>query len=106
MRKLILKPSNYLFLQMISLGSIVVCCFNYSVCGAEPLSPIQLSDVTKETGVSFVHTDGSSGKRYIVETVASGLATFDYNNDGLIDILFLNGTSLPEASPQLSLIHI
>ncbi|MBT5705566.1 MAG: CRTAC1 family protein [Verrucomicrobia bacterium] len=87
---------------MISLGSIVVCCFNYSVCGAEPLSPIQLSDVTKETGVSFVHTDGSSGKRYIVETVASGLATFDYNNDGLIDILFLNGTSLPEASPQSS----
>ena len=57
--------------------------------------PIQLRDVTATTGVEFVHTDGSSGKRYIVETVASGVATFDYNHDGLIDILFLNGAPLP-----------
>jgi hypothetical protein len=58
-------------------------------------SPIQLSDVTRLTGIGFVHTDGSSGRHYIVETVASGLATFDYNNDGKIDILFLNGAPLP-----------
>jgi len=58
---------------------------------------IRLSDVTGVTGITFTHSDGGEGKhRYIVESVASGLATFDYNNDGLIDILFLN----------LSLIHI
>src|SRR4051812_17579420 len=56
--------------------------------------PIQLHDVTKATGISFVHTDGSSGNRYIVETVASGLALFDYNNDGYVDIYFLNGAPL------------
>src|SRR5436190_18764459 len=61
---------------------------------AEAPSPIQLHDVTKATGISFVHTDGSSGNRYIVETVASGLALFDYNNDGYVDIYFLNGAPL------------
>ena len=64
------------------------------LAGAEPPCPIQLHDMTKESGVTFVHTDGSSGQRYIVETVCCGLATFDYDNDGDIDIYFLNGARL------------
>jgi len=64
--------------------------------------PIVLRDVTRETGIDFRHTDGSSGRRYIVEYVASGLATFDYDNDGLIDIYFLNGRPLPGAKPDPS----
>ncbi|MHB8901333.1 MAG: FG-GAP repeat domain-containing protein, partial [Thermoguttaceae bacterium] len=55
---------------------------------------IMLRNVTARSGVDFIHTDGSSGKRYIVETVASGLATFDYNHDGLTDIYFVNGAPL------------
>ena len=58
-------------------------------------SPIQFRDVTKATGIAFVHQDGSSGRRYIVETVASGLALFDYDGDGDEDIYFLSGTALP-----------
>ncbi|MGQ9576191.1 MAG: CRTAC1 family protein [Thermoguttaceae bacterium] len=57
-------------------------------------SSLLLRDVTARTGVHFLHTDGSGGKRYIVETIASGLATFDYDGDGLIDIYFLNGAPL------------
>jgi hypothetical protein len=60
-----------------------------------------LRDVTVQTGITFRHTDGSSGKLYIVETVASGLATFDYNGDGLIDVYFLNGRPLPGARADL-----
>ena len=60
--------------------------------------PIQLQDVTRETGITFVHTDGSSGNRYIVETVASGLALFDYDKDGDVDIYFLNGAPLRGSS--------
>jgi hypothetical protein len=61
---------------------------------ARPQGPIVLRDVTAQTGIAFRHSDGSSGRRYIVETVASGLATFDYDGDGLIDIYFLTGTPL------------
>ncbi|GAB6166119.1 hypothetical protein JCM19992_21190 [Thermostilla marina] len=84
----------------VSLSSVV-----YLGCGerAQELSPgpsdsagkIVLRDVTTESGIDFVHTDGSSGRRYIVETVSAGVAVFDYDNDGLLDIYFLNGAPLP-----------
>jgi len=57
-------------------------------------SPILLCDVTKETGITFTHTDGGSGRYYIMETVSAGLALFDYDNDGDVDIYFLNGAPL------------
>ncbi len=56
--------------------------------------PILLRDVTAETGIAFEHTAGGSGERYIVEFVSTGLATFDYDGDGLIDVYFLNGAPL------------
>ncbi len=57
-------------------------------------SPIRFRDVTAQSGIDFVHSHGGSGRKYIVETVTAGLATFDYDNDGLIDIYFLNGRPL------------
>lgn len=66
--------------------------------GAAPAAPpaarIVLRDVTGETGITFRHTDGGSGRRYIMETVTAGLAIFDYDMDGDLDIYFLNGAPL------------
>ncbi|MGQ9575088.1 MAG: CRTAC1 family protein [Thermoguttaceae bacterium] len=62
--------------------------------------PIQLCDVTRQTGIAFVHDDGSSGRRYIIEAMSAGMATFDYDGDGLIDIYFLSGAPLPGATRQ------
>jgi hypothetical protein len=56
--------------------------------------PIRLEDVTAQTGITFRHTDGGSGRRYIVESVVAGLALFDYDGDGWIDIYLLNGAPL------------
>jgi hypothetical protein len=55
---------------------------------------IQLVDITADSGISFVHTHGGSGNQYIVEAVSAGVATFDFDGDGLIDIYFANGTPL------------
>ncbi|NIP28163.1 MAG: hypothetical protein GWN67_26535 [Phycisphaerae bacterium] len=63
----------------------------YNVCNG---GPVTLRDVTKETGIDFIHTDGGSGKFYAVEPFSAGLALFDYDNDGDIDIYFLNGAPL------------
>ncbi len=54
----------------------------------------QLTDVSSQCGIDFVPTDGSSGKHYIVESVICGLALLDFDNDGFIDIYFLNGAPL------------
>ncbi|MFC1636655.1 CRTAC1 family protein [Planctomycetota bacterium] len=66
-------------------------------CQACSGNSIIFHDVTKETGITFRHTDGSSGRRYIMETVAGGLALFDYDKDGDVDIYFLNGEPLKGA---------
>ncbi len=63
-------------------------------------SPIQLTNVTADTQIAFRHTDGNTGQYYVVEIVASGLATFDFDDDGLVDIYFLSGTPLKGASPE------
>lgn len=53
-----------------------------------------LRDATRDSGISYRHTDGSSGQRYIVESVSTGLATFDFDGDRRIDIYFPNGNPL------------
>ena len=62
--------------------------------GTRTTGDILLHDITEETGITFTHTDGSSGRRYIVESISSGLALFDYDSDGDVDIYFLNGAPL------------
>ena len=61
-------------------------------------SAIYFTDVTSESGILFKHEDGRSGKKYYLETLGSGAAWFDYNNDGNLDIYFVNGTALPGTS--------
>jgi hypothetical protein len=51
-------------------------------------------DVTEQSGVGFRHMNGMSGEFYYPEIIGSGVALFDYNNDGRLDMLVLQGQPL------------
>lgn len=51
---------------------------------------VKFTDVTSTAGVKFVHNSGRGGKKYLPETMGSGVALFDADGDGWLDILFIN----------------
>src|SRR3984957_19334131 len=53
-------------------------------------------DVTRAAGIDFHLTCGSLEKLYIVETMCGGAAAFDYDNDGWMDILLIDGSTLAD----------
>jgi hypothetical protein len=58
-------------------------------------SPVTFVDVAKEAGLTVPNVwGGVDHKRYIIEAKGSGLAFFDYDNDGWLDIYLTNGTQL------------
>ncbi|MBI3909640.1 MAG: CRTAC1 family protein [Armatimonadetes bacterium] len=70
-----------------------------------PPSPVQFVDVADAAGVHFRHVFGGSGHKFMPETVGSGGAFLDYNNDGWLDIFLVNSAPLPgfrSESPILS----
>lgn len=52
-------------------------------------------DVTASSGIDFRHVHGGTGKKHFVETMGSGVAFLDYNNDGWLDVFAVNGGTLP-----------
>jgi hypothetical protein len=50
-----------------------------------------LTDVTNLAGIHFHHVNGAEGKKYMPETMGSGCAFVDYDNDGWQDLLLING---------------
>jgi hypothetical protein len=58
--------------------------------GAAP-APVRYTDITQQAGIHFVHNTGAFGKKYEPETMGSGCAFIDYDNDGNPDILLING---------------
>jgi hypothetical protein len=52
------------------------------------------TECAKESGIDFVHFNGMSGAHYYPEVMGSGVALFDYDNDGDLDIFLVQGAML------------
>ena len=63
---------------------------------AGPVVPGKFTDVTAASGVRFIGVASHTSHKYLLETMGSGVAVFDYDNDGLLDLFFVNGAPLDD----------
>src|SRR5579859_1919821 len=72
---------------------------------------VVFSDITKGSGLEkFLQQSGTPQKKTILETIGSGVALLDYDNDGWLDIYLLNGSTVAaakgaEPAPRAMLFH-
>jgi len=74
---------------------ILLPAFAITLFGVDQPSapPVKFEDVTAQAGIHFVHTAGKTGKKWLPETMGSGVAFVDMDGDGWPDLLFINSRS-------------
>ena len=79
--------------RRVFLAGAAVACAPWRALAAGP--GFQLADITAASGLDFHHNNGAFGSKYLPETLGPGCAFFDYDNDGWLDILLVNGMDWP-----------
>jgi enediyne biosynthesis protein E4 len=69
---------------------------NSSTSKQAPPTPGNFVDITTKSRIAFVGQASHTTKKYLLETMGSGVALFDYDNDGRLDIFFVNGAPLAD----------
>jgi hypothetical protein len=81
---------------LISTAAVLLAAGALAAPAARPAAPIapktvRFTDITSPAGIKFVHNSGRAGKKLLPETMGAGVALFDADGDGWLDILFVNG---------------
>lgn len=67
---------------------------------APALVPGRFVDTTEKAGIKFLHVAPHTSRKYLLETMGSGVALFDCDNDGRLDIFLANGAPYPDPTPK------
>jgi enediyne biosynthesis protein E4 len=57
-------------------------------------------DITQRLGINFNYHASHTSRKYLPETMGAGVALFDYDNDGRLDIYLVNGAPLADPTPK------
>jgi hypothetical protein len=84
--------------------SVAVLALGAAGVLAQP-GPAIFDEVAAKVGLSFTYQNGASGKLYIPEVMGAGAALIDYDADGDLDVVLLQGHPLAPEAPRASGLH-
>jgi hypothetical protein len=65
--------------------------------------PGHFVDITDRLGIHFLHQAPHTSRKYLIETMGSGVALFDCDNDGRLDLFLVNGAPYTDPEPKGSI---
>ena len=89
-------PRLRLSILIVAVAALLAACGKQSGAPAAGASKAidPFVDVAEQAGVVFRHVNGMTGEFFYPEVIGAGVALFDYNNDGKLDLLVLQGGPL------------
>jgi enediyne biosynthesis protein E4 len=104
-RSLFRFKASWISLVLLAPFSILFGAIQLPRSDTKPLA--HFTDIAKKAGLTdAVVFGGVDTKKYIIETTGTGVAIFDYDNDGWPDIFIVNGTSLDASSGKAPTSHL
>ncbi len=94
------------------LRTVILCCtaaclvlassaqVKQAAVPAAPQVPGKFTDITEASGVHFLHQAPHTSRKYLIETMGSGVALFDCDNDGRLDLYLVNGAPFSDPTPK------
>jgi enediyne biosynthesis protein E4 len=79
---------------------VLFICFQLCALGSVALGPITFEEIADRAGVHFKSNSSPTPLRHQPETMPGGVALFDYDGDGYLDIYFVNGAGMPSLIKQ------
>jgi hypothetical protein len=86
-------PGRYRYLRPLC------CALALTLIAAAP-ADVLFTDITRAAGIDFKHENSATSSKYLVETMGGGVALFDYDSDGRLDLFFTNGAKIDDPLPE------
>ena len=98
-------PGNILLVGCLVVLSLLTPAPIANLFAASAPAPVsgKFVDVTEQLGIHFQQQASKTSEKYLLETMGSGVAVFDYDNDGRLDIFFANGARITDPMPKGSI---
>ena len=91
-------------LRWLAVAVVLWCGVAYPQAAAPPVQAdsdhASFVDDAARLGLNFRGKAYHTATKYLLETMGSGVAVFDYDNDGLLDVFFANGAPIPNPAPK------